>query len=58
MYYTYMETYLTSLPTRQLADLAEDLNVYGQTDDDFTFFEQVVHVLQQRPDCPFAWLCN
>ena len=51
-----MKEHLKTLPTRQLADLAEDLNVYGQTEDDFTFFEQVVDVLKQRPDCPFVWL--
>ena len=55
---TNMKEHLQTLPTRQLADLAEDLNLYGLTEADFTFFEQVVEVLKTRSDCPFAWLCE
>ena len=47
-----MKEILRSLPTRQLADLLEDLEVYGSTDEDWTIFEIGLAILRARPDMP------
>lgn len=48
MYDTLMEKILPNLPTQQLLDLGEDLNLHGQTDEDWTLFELVVAELWRR----------
>ncbi len=48
-YYKYMETYLTSLPDRQLEDLWCDCQVSA----DYDLQEKVLYTLLHRPDfCP------
>ena len=55
-----MKEMLPSLPTRQLVDLGDDLNMYGRTDEDFTLFELIVIELQKRSDVGFLpyWAFN
>ena len=55
-----MKEMLPSLPTRQLVDLGDDLNMYGRTDEDFTLLELIVIELQKRSDVRFLpyWAFN
>lgn len=55
-----MNEMLPSLPTRQLLALGDDLNVYGETDDDFTRLELIAIELQKRGDVGFLpyWAFN
>ena len=55
-----MKEMLPALPTRQLVDLGDDLNMYGRTDEDWTLFELIVIELQKRSDVGFLpyWALN
>ena len=45
-----MKEILHSLPTLQLVDLGDDLNLWGQTDEDWDLFEAIVAELLRRQD--------
>jgi hypothetical protein len=45
-----MKEILPSLPTRQLVDMGEDLNVWGQTDEDWDLFDYIKEELLRRQD--------
>lgn len=45
-----MKEILPSLPTQQLIDMGEDLNVWGQTDEDRDLFDYIKEELFRRQD--------
>jgi hypothetical protein len=54
-----MKELFPSLPTQQLIDMGEDINVWGQTDEDWMLLDDIKAELLLRQDLPVTapyWL--